>query len=201
MINKVSSFVSKWLLREGAITENDQSIYTYAVYSLLFGMAPVAIALLLGALFNMVVEGIFLIIPFMLIRKFSGGCHLSSSKVCGVISTSMLVVAFLLIKLFSLEQYINFLFPCVIISVICVFTLSPIDSKARQLSENERKIFRSIARILSLIFLLVYLVLLASKYIRIAASVGVGILVVAALQIPCLVSKYLSKDNLSEIKQ
>ena len=38
----------------------------------------------------MVVEGLLMILPFMLIRKFSGGFHLKSSTVCLVSSTLLL---------------------------------------------------------------------------------------------------------------
>lgn len=90
MIRKASIAISKWLLNTGAISEDDKELYEYAAYSFLFSLLPLCLVIIIGCAVNMVIEGILMVIPFMLIRKFSGGFHLNSSAVCFVSSTALL---------------------------------------------------------------------------------------------------------------
>lgn len=77
MIRFVSSALTAWLVREKAILTKDTQLYAYAVYSLIWGLLPVIISLLLGVLFGLVIESLVLVLTFILLRKFSGGFHLS----------------------------------------------------------------------------------------------------------------------------
>jgi len=87
MISKAASTISEWLLSSGAISEKDRSLYEYAAYSFIFSLAPLVIVAIIGSILGMLAEGIILILPFMFIRKFSGGYHLKSSRICFVTST------------------------------------------------------------------------------------------------------------------
>ena len=90
MIRELTSGIAKWLEQEGAISGEDNGLFSYAVYSLLFGLLPIFIAVVLGLAFGMLREGLLMITPFMLIRKFSGGYHLDSPKLCVILSTALL---------------------------------------------------------------------------------------------------------------
>lgn len=93
MIQELSSRVAKWLEQEEAISGKDNGLFSYAVYSLLFGLLPIFIVTILGLAFGMLREGLLMITPFMLIRKFSGGYHLNSLKMCITFSTVLLALA------------------------------------------------------------------------------------------------------------
>ena len=101
MIAKIAAAVSEWLVAQGAVTDKDKKLFAYAVYSFLFGMMPIFIIVILGLFFNMVLEGLLLITPFMLLRKFSGGYHLKSSIVCTITSTSLLLISLLAVRITS----------------------------------------------------------------------------------------------------
>ena len=92
MITKMSSAIAKWLLHAGAISESDRELYEYAAYSFLFSLLPLCLIVILGCITGMVIEGLLMILPFMLIRKFSGGFHLKSPGICLVSSTLLLSV-------------------------------------------------------------------------------------------------------------
>ena len=86
----LSKHVATWLIRCGAIDEMDRELYEYAVYSLIFLIAPLAIILTFGIMMDRVLESIIIIIPFMCVRKFSGGFHAKHVWVCILCSCSVL---------------------------------------------------------------------------------------------------------------
>lgn len=201
MIAKIAAAVSEWLVAQGAVTDKDKKLFAYAVYSFLFGMMPIFIIVILGLFFNMVLEGLLLITPFMLLRKFSGGYHLKSSIVCTITSTSLLLISLLAVRIASSHNTTNILSIMVVLSSITLFLLSPIDSDARRLSVKERKVFRLIARIITCIFLLFYFLLLLFGQIDIATPIGIGMIIPATLQLPCLVQRLFFRRNTQDVVQ
>lgn len=189
MIGSVSSKIAKWLLRAGAISENERELYEYAVYSFLFSLLPLVLVMFLGAVSGMLLEGVLMIIPFMLIRKFSGGFHLQSSGVCFVSSTLLLSAFLFLIRIVTFKQSFVLLSCFVTLAAIQVFFCSPIDNEARKLSDKERAVFKKVARIMSALFLTVYIVLMPFGLNRFAVPVGAGIILTALLQVPCFFAR------------
>lgn len=92
MIARMSSIIVKWLLHAGAISENDRELYEYAAYSFLFSLLPLILIMLLGCASGMLLEGVLMIVPFILVRKFSGGFHLQSPGVLCFFSIASLRV-------------------------------------------------------------------------------------------------------------
>ena len=185
MISCISSRIVKWLLRAGAISENDRELYEYAAYSFLFSLFPLFWITLLGFAFDMLLDGVLMIIPFMLMRKFSGGFHFQSSGVCLVFSTLLLLAFLFLIRFVAAKQcFVLFSF-FVAVSAVQIFLCSPTDNAARRLSGKERLVFKRAARIMSASFLLVYIILFLLRQPRFSVPIGAGIILTALLQVPC----------------
>lgn len=185
MIQKASFFVTKWLLQAGAISIEDKDLYEYAAYSFLFNLIPLFMAFIFGLVLDMVTEGFLMILPFMFIRKFSGGLHLKSAKACLISSSVLLISLFLLIKMTHIYTAYFFCSVAVFLFAIQLFMLSPIDSEARRLSEKERFVFRKVARIIVVLSCFIYFALAALKLYNIAVPVGFGIMLSGLLQLPC----------------
>lgn len=186
-MKRISAVLSKWLLHVGAISADSAELYEYAIYSFLFSLFPLLVVLCIGVVLNMVLEGVMMIVPFMLIRKFSGGYHLKSSVVCTVSSIAILSLFLLLIRLVLQNGWIAAFSLFVCGAALCIFLCSPIDSEERRLSEKERHIFRIICRIMLAVFLALYGALCLLQLHMCAASIGAGITLTALLQLPCLV--------------
>lgn len=190
MIKRIAKVTAKWLLRAGAISASDTELYEYGIYSLLFSMCPLGLVLIISLFLDMVAEGILLIIPFILLRKFCGGFHFQSPVLCGVVSTAVLTASLLGIDLvISAESYVWWVL-ILLLAVGQITVFSPIDSEGRRLTQNEKKVFRKIAITLSVITLAVCGILAALHQIRAAVSIGSGVVLSAALQLPCV---FLSK--------
>ena len=138
MIARMSSIIVKWLLHAGAISENDRELYEYAAYSFLFSLLPLILIMLLGCASGMLLEGVLMIVPFILVRKFSGGFHLQSPGVCFVSSLLLLSAFLFLIRLVSMKQSFILLSCLAVASTLQLFFCSPIDNEVRKLSEKER---------------------------------------------------------------
>ena len=186
MIKKVSSSAAGWLEHEGAISGEDLSLFAYAMYSLLFGLLPILVVTVLGIVFGMLRGGLLMVLPFMLIRKFSGGYHLDSSKQCFIFSSVLLTFALIAVKVILYFGSTFLLTILVVLSVLGLFCFSPVDNNARKLSPKERRQFRRIAQFLSACMLGTYILLRVAAPINYAAPIGVGILLAAFLQILCI---------------
>lgn len=90
MINRLSERVVSWLRREGCVEASEVPLFRYAAYSFIWGLLPFIIVTVWGIIFNALLESTLLILPFMLIRKFSGGYHLSNPGICFATSTILL---------------------------------------------------------------------------------------------------------------
>ena len=192
MINKISESIVSWLEREGTVPESEMALYRYAAYSFIWGTLPVVIVTVWGIIFEALQESILFIFPFMLIRKFSGGYHLSKPGICFGTSTILLGFAVWGIK------SINGVFPAtvltslVMIAVTCICVVSPIDSASRRLSAKETRVFGRCARAIAIMMFIMYIILLFTERNHAAISVGVGIILPAGLQVPVLIRNLFS---------
>lgn len=191
MIHIVSEGISKWLEKEGHIPGESHTLFAYATYSLLFGMIPILIISVLGIAFDMLQEGMMMIFPFMAIRKFSGGFHMKSSGHCIFFSTILLLTALGIIRVIRSTNQHAFLTLLVFFSVLSICIFSPLDNETRSLSPKEKKVFRIIASIISIIAMLIYLILQDARLVSLSIPIGVGILITALLQLPCIISQML----------
>ena len=193
MYTKLSKAVGAWLAKENVIDVNESELYAYAFYSLLFGLTPIFISIILGIMFHMLKEALILIIPFMVMRKFSGGFHLKRPGTCLICSTLLLAFSLCVIKYISRFQQSSTLKSLVLISALIIFLLSPIDSEERKLSLSEKKTFGLISKVLIVLFIIIYFISFFYTPINISASIGMGIVLVAFLQLPCLI-KMMSQN-------
>lgn len=189
-MQKLSETISKWLAYEGVIPHSDTNLYSYALRSLLFGLAPIGVCALWGALFDCMLESAIMLVPFIVIRKFSGGFHFQTQGLCLVVSSVMLGGAVTILRWLQQIQLQWPLSVFVVLSVISISIQSPITSPARPLSQNERKVFRWIAISIAFFMLCLYMILIYLGQWRWAVPIGVGITVPAFLQLPCALKRY-----------
>ena len=79
-LNNMSDKIADWLILQKAITTDERELYAYAVHCLFSLLYPIVVASVIGAFLGMITEAIAMIMPFILIRKFSGGYHAEASK-------------------------------------------------------------------------------------------------------------------------
>lgn len=189
MIHRFADAVANWLVRSGAVSEQDKDLYSYAVFNVVFSSVPLWIAMSAGLLMDMLSKSILFILPFVMIRKFSGGFHLKSQNKCFIIST-LIILAFLkAIDIVLEEEAYIITLALAILSAILIFVGSPVDSAERRLNEREKLVFSRIAKILVTAFISLILILFYIERHSIAVPISYGIVLPAVLQLPCLVMR------------
>ena len=183
MISYLTAGIVKWLIKSEAIAEEDRELYEYAVYSLWITLAPLILAIVIGNFIGNLVTSIVLILPFMFIRKFSGGFHAKHASTCLCCSCGLLTFCFLI------ASEIRFHVLLCIITICAVFSLiafSPVDSENRRLQAEEKEEYkRKAGRIaLGILGIIVLLLILGAE--ELAVHVAVGLIMAAGLQVPCI---------------
>lgn len=185
MMHRIADATADWLVKANAIKIEDRELYSYAMYSFLFAMAPLMLTMIIGIFMHMFLESILFILPFVIIRKFSGGFHLKSPTVCIFVSTGIIISFLCLIKL-VLNHGVYW--PVMTATVLCavqLFIKSPIDSEARKLSEREVVVFGIIARCFVVLALALVTILALSQRYAIAVPICFGVILSGVLQLPC----------------
>lgn len=185
-MSKIARNVSVWLYKQQAISKEDIELYEYGILNVIIAIAPVLMVLVIGFFMHGMVEGMIMLIPFLSIRKYSGGYHAPYMWVCTLTSCSLLMLCIYVI----LHSSWGYAYWGVLgIAMIILWNLSPIDSKNKRLTEKDKIKYRKITRILLLIFLLIVVSFAVLSLTTEAKAVSMGIILTAVLQIPCVIKK------------
>lgn len=191
-MRKCTDAVAEWLVRCNAIEKEDKELYSYAVYVFLLFWFPVFLAFLMGGMMNAVKQGILIILPFMAIRKFSGGYHTNHLLTCLICSSLLL---FLCIALSIRTKWNLKLFVITIVACASLVFFSPIEHKNRPISEKEKKVYKKVTTVLAVIFLMLVVSLKIIGLRDEAVSIEFGIILTAGLQGPCIANMVIKKTK------
>lgn len=186
MMKYLAGCIATWLIKHGTVPREDQELYEYAAYCFILSISPVVITMVIGSTMGKIVESILIIIPFMFIRKFSGGFHAKHAWVCMIFSCSIL---FSCIYMATHVKYGILLNIIVICAAISLMMFSPIDSENRRLDLWEKKKYKSTVAIMVIVFVSLYCLLLLTNYNTYAICIAEGIILTAGLQVPCMLEK------------
>lgn len=182
-MQRIAEATSNWLENSGVIDKEENELYVYAVNSLLLSISPLLLAGIIGSLLGNFESSIILIIPFIFIRRFSGGYHTKKPWTCFFCSSTLLSVS---IYLASIINYNVLLKVITLLSAISIMVWSPIDSTNRRLDIVEKKRFKRISTCITGIFLLLVIVFYYWDKKEVSICFSIGIILTAGLQIPCV---------------
>ena len=191
IMESLTKQITEWLIANNAIEDVDKEVYEYAIYSMLITLSPLFLVFVIGIMMGTFIEGVFLIIPFMSIRKYSGGYHAKDFKTCFVTS-SLILIACMYIA--SSANYGPWVSGGALVSVISLNIWSPIDSENRRLEQDEKKRYKRTTMCISFVFMCVHLLLLMITDKTYAISVAVGLMLSAGLQIPCILLIFRKRE-------
>lgn len=190
-MNKCAVKITDWLIGCNAIPESDRELYEYALYSIFLTISPVLIAITVGFFFKTVTKGILIILPFVVIRKYSGGYHTKKPGVCLVASSLILVLCMMLSFFIQCRWWGMCL---VAVSVASLAYFSPVDNENRLLKEEERKGCKKKTAMIASTFFVVVMLLHFLGFHVYEVSISMGIILSACLQVPAVISE-ISKKN------
>lgn len=180
-MNQVPRLMSGWLVKHKAIKPSDRELYEYAIYSFLISITPLVIFLIASGVMGLWLEGVMIIFPFMVIRKFSGGYHAKYAYVCMVVSTALLCICLFVAIHADSNWALHTLMGTAGISIM---VNSPIDSENKRLTEVERKHYRYVTSLLVITMIMFYIILIVFRIERYSICIAVSLILVALLQLP-----------------
>lgn len=178
--------VAAWLVKCSAIAEEDRELYVYAVHSFLITVAPLLLAGLLGVLMGYWKQAVLLILPFMCMRKYSGGFHAKHAWTCLVMSVLLLVSGIWCAAHVPCNAALLLVTAAALISLM---VFSPVDSENKRLDEQEKKHYRKIVVWISGFFGMVCLAGYGMGWQTITVSIAAGLVLSAGLQLPCIITR------------
>ena len=192
MIERCADAVTDWLISHYAVEEQDRELYVYAVYSFLMTISPLLLSLIFGIMMGMVMQSIILIIPFMVIRKYSGGFHAKNAWSCLICSCLLLILCI------SMTSYIKCGLGLTTVTVMAFGSLmvfSPVDSENRRLELHEKKRYKYMTIVLAFAFELLSAALYLFHMYTYVVCISIGIILAAGLQIPCIFHLFKVKSD------
>ena len=154
MLNKLGKRLTNTLINNNQIDESERCLYEYGFFILLSNVIYVTITLILGSVFNIIIESMAFYFAFSLIRRYAGGFHASSEMKCTLITTISIFLCLLCTKLCETN---NIQMPILIptmIAAIYIFILCPLDTPEKPLTKEEYKYFRKISWLILLLIVL-----------------------------------------------
>ncbi len=186
MMEKCANIIADWLISCKVVEETDKELYSYAVHSILLSLSPLALAIGFGICMGCVRQSVMIIMPFVIIRKFSGGYHTKHAWSC------LLWSCLLLLLCITISFYIKCGWEIALVTVGAAVSLilnSPIDNVNRELDQEEHHRYKKITTVLVLVFALTTVLLFECRLYTYSLCISIGIVLSAGLQLPCIFKK------------
>lgn len=183
MTSKLSSYLTEKLLSNGTISDEDKDLYIYGLFMLISHLIFFIIACIFGLILGCIFESIIFYIAFQFIRRYAGGYHASTETRCEIFSTLSILACIIIIKLSNTYDFQTVLLIITILSSVCIFVFSPLDTPEKPLSEKEFKYFRKISWIILLVISSVIIVSYFFKFNILYTPCCVGLILESILLI------------------
>ena len=95
-----------------------------------------------GILLGVAVESILFYVAFSLIRGYAGGVHASKESTCTLCTSLAMLLAVVCIKLFMAFSSVALPLVMLVLSAVCILWLSPLDTEAKRLTQEEKKEYK-----------------------------------------------------------
>lgn len=160
MVRLLSSRLADFLIENKIVEAEDKEIYIYGYEILISSAIGVALVLILGFLFNLVIETVIFLAEFILIRQSCGGYHANSYLKCILSFMSVFVLVILALNIF-LVHYSYLIW--IVLSAMCMsvmMELSPIENINKPLTQKTKSRNRKISIVLSAVVIIAAAILL-----------------------------------------
>lgn len=181
MFYRVSKKIIAYARRNNILSEDKVEEYIYGLEISLSVFVSCISVIIIGFLFGMMWQSVLFLFLFILIRRFSGGLHFSSQLLCYL---SMCVIGFVVLIAIKYGKNSTVCYTCIMaVSTIVLLIFSPVPAIEKPLDEKEKTVYGKIARIMTVITAVIYIILCNFGQIYIAKIISVTICAIAILEI------------------
>lgn len=152
MIKFLSRQITDFLSKRDVIEEEKKDIYLYGYEIMISNILGFIITVLLGILFSSIWYSLIFYAVFVSVRQYTGGFHANSYLTCNIIF-SLVISSVLLVSNF-LTPFWNIYFTIIafVFHMAVIILFSPLDNEHKRLSSEEKKKYRKIGIIISLVW-------------------------------------------------
>ena len=151
-MDRISSVLTDYLLRNNVIEEEDYEIYKYGLLSGTEMLICVATCYIIAAQMGMLLKCTLLLVILFLLRSYVGGLHLNSFKACYICSCVVVVLTLLTVKYLSIPKFYSLFIS--VLEIMAILFLNPVENMNRPVNDNEKKIFLNRIKIILFIILM-----------------------------------------------
>ena len=162
MLKELSNKITKKLVDINIIDVADSELYEYGFWQGGVLFLNFLTVIFLGILSNMLLESIIFLVFYGTLRTIAGGYHARTQHACYILSVLLMIVVLTILKTFPWNTIICCILTVLSISII--FILAPVQDENKLLDETEKKIFKKLSRVISLLYrLTIFLLFLFNK--------------------------------------
>lgn len=180
-MEKFSSKLIEFFVSNDLIKNEDKEIYKYAVDIILSSLIHIATVMIIGLCFNLFIESLVFYFSFIAIRKFAGGYHAKTPVRCYLFSFASNIIILCLVKWLSSINTL-FIFIFIIFELLCVvliLLISPLDTENNPLTGQEKKMYRMLTSIITILIFIISLLCFFKGYRNIGSSMICGVVMSA----------------------
>lgn len=192
MLNLISKKIASKLFGKLSSQNEDTDAIALGLFIILSDLMYFGICILLGFLFNIVLEMMIFFISFLLLRRYAGGYHSDSETVCEVLSSLSLLICALIIKNFVFN---TFSILVVAFFIICIIVFSPVCSENNPTSDEEKKRYKIISLIILAIIITVIILAYIFKMNTIFSSCATSLILEGILVIAGKIKSIIKKKS------
>lgn len=178
---KVDEYVVAHLVKRRMITAEEQELYQFGFNRLFLFFINILTTAAIGGIFGMLWQSLIFSLAYILLRRFAGGFHVRSARLCYALSTVLIMMALAAIQYLPETMY---LIAGLLTGADCIILRkAPKGTMTRPLNQAEKKAFRKrIVKILAIENILAIITLFFQH--EIAMCIVMGIVCSAGMLLP-----------------
>ena len=157
MIETLAKKMTRKFINHKIIKTEDREIYDYCFEAMIVILLSYSLLFILSIIFNEFISTLIFILSFSSFRKVCGGYHADNYLKCGLMSLASYLFLILIIKKIRVIFEVSSI--TLIIGAIIIILLSPVPNDNKPFTENQKRRFTFISKILATILILIFLIL------------------------------------------
>lgn len=143
MFKSASHQIIKCLIENDALSNEDIEICEYGIQQGFIIILNILTTILIGCLFDLIIESFIALAVFIPLRSYAGGFHFDNPIICYIVSSFLVLTQLICVKYICLQNSISIIS---VFSSILIFILAPVASQNKPLDEPDTDKNRSIIK-------------------------------------------------------
>jgi accessory gene regulator B len=143
-MEKIAQIIGNKIANELNFKEQKKQVIIYGLIALIQTVITFLMIIIIGLIFSILIEALIVCLSLSLLRKYSGGAHLSSIEICTAISVIFsilfsLLCKYILLTLINTNILIILLILVFVVAFFAIYKLAPVDSPNKPIKTEKKK--------------------------------------------------------------